>query len=66
VGPRGGPDYTENVTVLTLPGTELRLLDRPACSQSLYRLRYRVSKSTEVMEESEEWRLLGCYAVWLS
>jgi hypothetical protein len=38
VGPIAGLDDVEKI--LTLPGLELRLLDRPARSQSLYRLRY--------------------------
>jgi hypothetical protein len=40
VGPRAGLDDVENRKFLTLPGLELRLLGRPARSQSLYRLRY--------------------------
>jgi hypothetical protein len=40
VGPRAGLDTVEKRKLLTLPGLELRLLDRPARSQSLYRLRY--------------------------
>jgi hypothetical protein len=37
---RVGLDYVEKRRFLTLPGLELRLLCRPARSQSLYRLRY--------------------------
>jgi hypothetical protein len=40
VGPRAGLDDVEKKKFLTLPGLELRLLGRPAHSQSLYRLRY--------------------------
>jgi hypothetical protein len=39
VGTRGGLDAVEKRKFLTLPGLELRPLDRPARSQSLYRLR---------------------------
>jgi hypothetical protein len=37
---RTGLDDVEKRKFLTLPGLELRPLCRPACSQSLYRLRY--------------------------
>jgi hypothetical protein len=40
VGPRAGLDDVEKRKFLTLPGLELRLLGRPARSQSLYRLSY--------------------------
>jgi hypothetical protein len=40
VDPRSGLDDVEKRTTLTLLGLELLRLDRPACSQSLYRLRY--------------------------
>jgi hypothetical protein len=40
VGPRAGLDDVKKKKFLTLPGLELRPLDRPARSQSLYRLRY--------------------------
>jgi hypothetical protein len=40
MGPRAGLDDTEKRKFLTLLGLELRPLCRPACSQSLYRLRY--------------------------
>jgi hypothetical protein len=40
VGPRAGLDDVEKRKFLTPPGLELWPLDRPACSQSLYRLRY--------------------------
>jgi hypothetical protein len=40
VDPRAGLDHIEERKLLTLPGFELRLLSRPACRQSLYRLRY--------------------------
>jgi hypothetical protein len=39
MGPRAGLDDLEKRKFLTLPGLELRPLDRPARSQSLYRLR---------------------------
>jgi hypothetical protein len=42
---RAGLDNVQKATFLTLPGLELRLLCRPARSQSLYRLR--VEDSTE-------------------
>jgi hypothetical protein len=40
VGTRAGLDDAEKRKFLALPGLELRLLGRPARSQSLYRLRY--------------------------
>jgi hypothetical protein len=40
---RTGLDDMEKWKFLTLPGLELRPLSPPACSQSLYRLRYRDS-----------------------
>jgi hypothetical protein len=40
MGPRAGLEYVEKKKFLTLLGLELRLLGRPARSQSLYRLRY--------------------------
>jgi hypothetical protein len=40
VDPRAGLDDVEKRKLLTPPGLELRPLGRPACSQSLYRLRY--------------------------
>jgi hypothetical protein len=40
VGPRTGLDDVEKRTFCTLPGLELRPLDRPARSQLLYRLSY--------------------------
>jgi hypothetical protein len=40
VGPRSVLDVVEKRKFLILPGLELRFLDRPARSQSLYRLRY--------------------------
>jgi hypothetical protein len=40
VGPRTGLDDVEKRKILPSPGLELRLLGRPARSQSLYRLRY--------------------------
>jgi hypothetical protein len=39
VGPRTGLDHIENRKFFPLPGLELRSLNRPARSQSLYRLR---------------------------
>jgi hypothetical protein len=39
-GPQTGFDDVEKRKILPLPGLELRLLRRPAYSQSLYRLRY--------------------------
>jgi hypothetical protein len=40
VDPRAGLDDVEKRKFLIPPGLELRLLGRPARSQSLYRLRY--------------------------
>jgi hypothetical protein len=40
VDPRAGLDDMENRNILTLLGLELRSLNRPACSESLYRERY--------------------------
>jgi hypothetical protein len=40
VGPRAGVDDVEKRKFLSIPGPELRPLDRLARSQSLYRLRY--------------------------
>jgi hypothetical protein len=40
VGLRAGLDDVEKRKSLTIPGLDLRPLDRPALSQSLYRLRY--------------------------
>jgi hypothetical protein len=42
VDPRAGLEDLEKRKFLTLPGLELRLLVRPARSQSLYRLRFMV------------------------
>jgi hypothetical protein len=43
VGPTARLDDMEKLKFLTLPGLELRHLDRPSLSQLLYRLRYRDS-----------------------
>jgi hypothetical protein len=40
VGPRAAVDEVEKRKFLTLPRLELRPLGRPACNQSLCRLRY--------------------------
>jgi hypothetical protein len=62
VGPRTGLDDRENRNLLTVPGIELRLLDRPTSGQSQCRLRYRGSVAYvmtvhnsyhEVMESSK-------------
>jgi hypothetical protein len=45
VDPRAGLDDMKKRKFLTLPGLELRLLGRPARSQSLYRLRYQVKSN---------------------
>jgi hypothetical protein len=37
---RTGLDDVEKRKILPLPGLKLRLIGRPACSQSVYRLRY--------------------------
>jgi hypothetical protein len=63
VDPRAGLDDMEKRKFLTLPGLELRLLGRPAPSQSLYRLRYPGSLLTCLRELLIEYFLLGCYAV---
>jgi hypothetical protein len=44
VGPRTGLDNVERITILPLPGLELRTLGHPARNQSLYRLRDAGSK----------------------
>jgi hypothetical protein len=44
VDPRAGLDDMEKRKFLTLPGLELRSLDRPSHSQSLYRLHWWKSK----------------------
>jgi hypothetical protein len=46
VDPRAGLDDMEKRKFLILPGLELRILGRPARSQSLYRLRYLGSRYT--------------------
>jgi hypothetical protein len=40
VDPRAGLDDMEKLKFFTIPGLELRPLDRPAHCQSLYRLHY--------------------------
>jgi hypothetical protein len=40
VDPRSGLEDVKKRKFLSLPGLELRPLGRPACSQSLHRLRY--------------------------
>jgi hypothetical protein len=50
VDPRTGLDNSEKRKFLTLPWLELQPLNRPACSQSLYRLRY----SSSVRRGEEE------------
>jgi hypothetical protein len=50
VGPKAGLDDVEKRKSLTLAGLEPQFLARPACSQSLYRLRHAGSspaRSTE-------------------
>jgi hypothetical protein len=47
VGPRAGLNDMEKRKFLTLPGLELRPLDRPVRSQSLYRLRHPGSHSLD-------------------
>jgi hypothetical protein len=46
VSPRVGLDNVENRKSLTLPGLELRPLDRLAHNQPLYRLRYPTSPNS--------------------
>jgi hypothetical protein len=48
VDPRAGLDDVEKRKFFTLPGLELRPLGRPACSQSLYRLRYIITACLNV------------------
>jgi hypothetical protein len=48
VGPRVDLEDVEKRKFLTLPGLELRTLDRPACSHSLYRLCYKEDLSSRV------------------
>jgi hypothetical protein len=45
--PRAGLDDVEQRKFLNLPGPELRLLSRLACSQSIYRLLYPGSNNTD-------------------
>jgi hypothetical protein len=47
VDPRAGLDDAEKRKFLILPGLELRLLGRPAHSQSLYGLRYPGSQNVK-------------------
>jgi hypothetical protein len=49
VGPRASLDDAEEKKFLTPPGLELRLLSRPARSQSLYRLSYPGSLFNKIM-----------------
>jgi hypothetical protein len=48
VNPRASLDVVEKRKFLTLSGLELRPLDRPARSQSLYKLRYPGSSTKSV------------------
>jgi hypothetical protein len=53
VGPTAGLDDVAERKFLTLTGLELQLLDRPARSQSLYRLRYHIfheNKVTKILQ----------------
>jgi hypothetical protein len=50
VGPRAGLNDVEKGKLLILPGFEFRPLGRPASRQSLYRLRYPGSLTTEVLK----------------
>jgi hypothetical protein len=54
VGPRAGLDDVEKIKFFTLPGLELRPLDRPARSQSLYRLSYPGSHFFEKPQQTPE------------
>jgi hypothetical protein len=47
VGPRTGLDDTEKRKILPLPKLEFRPLSRPACGQSLHRLRYLPNRPTD-------------------
>jgi hypothetical protein len=53
VGPRAGQDDEEKRKFFTLLGIELRPLDRPASSQSLYRLLYPGSHMAVCSEKQE-------------
>jgi hypothetical protein len=61
VGPRAGLDDIENWKFFSPPELELGPLGRPACSQSLYRLRYpgyynsevRLGKETKIQPSSQ-------------
>jgi hypothetical protein len=68
VGPRDGVDYVEERIFLTLPGLELRPIDRPARSQSQYRLpALKHTFSTEINQNTvtnlvtRRWVLIGIY-----
>jgi hypothetical protein len=50
VGPRTSLDDVERRKILPLPGLELQPLGRPACSQSLCRLRYPVLNINNILE----------------
>jgi hypothetical protein len=52
---RAGLDYVEKRKFLTLSGLELRLLGRPARSQSLYRLHYPrliITENSNIVQQS--------------
>jgi hypothetical protein len=51
VGPKTGLDEVERRKFLPLPGLELRLLHRPASSQSLYRLHYPCSLNDSITDK---------------
>jgi hypothetical protein len=47
MGPRTGLEDVKKRKILSLPGLEIQLLGRPACSQSLRRLLYPGSLDTD-------------------
>jgi hypothetical protein len=54
VEPKAGLHVFENRKFLTLPGLELRPLDRPDRGQSLYRLRYPDSHNSNGMKSNRQ------------
>jgi hypothetical protein len=60
VGPRTGLDDVEKIKFLTIPGLELRPLQRPTRSQSLYRLLY-----PQVIREKKSASYSGKYETFI-
>jgi hypothetical protein len=67
VDPRDGLDDLEKKKFFTVPGPELQSLSRPACHQSLYRLRYPGSSQgrlyTEIFGSRNTNKRLLCVAL---